>query len=373
MLFKQIIGQDFIKEKLLKMAQTGRISHTQLFLGPEGSGNLPLALAFAQYVNCLQPLPNDSCGECASCIKFQKLVHPDLHFTYPTISPYKQSKELAEDWREALLKNPYLSDFDWLQTLDNNANKQGNITREECREIISKLGLTSYEAKFKTQIIWQAEYLDTAGNILLKLLEEPPLGTLIILVASNTERVLPTILSRTQTIKIPKLTDSDIELALQKDHQCTPQKATDISRLADGNYNLALSLLEIEHDGYFETFSQWMRFCFNGKVDELQKWVDEISGSGREYVKNFLGYTSQMIRAAFIYKYGDRQLLRVNEQELQFLVKFSSFLSATNLSEITTSLDDAVYSTERNANLKILFLNLSLYIGRQLKSAQKAA
>lgn len=373
MLFKQIIGQDFIKEKLISMANSGRISHTQLFVGPEGSGNLALALAFAQYVNCLNPSEHDSCGTCSSCVKFEKLVHPDLHFTVPTISPYKQSKELAEDWREAFLKNPYLNDFDWLQTIDTNANKQGNITADECRDIINRLGLTSYEAKYKTQIIWQSEHLSASGNILLKLLEEPPVGTLIILVANNTEKVLPTILSRAQTIKVPKLSDQDIEHALQKDHQCMPQKATDIARLADGDYNLALSLLAVEHDGYFESYSTWMRFCFSGKVGELQKWVDEISGTGREYVKNFLGYTSQMMRAAFIYKYGDPKLLRVNEEELQFISKFSAFISDRNLSEITQSLDEAVISAERNANLKILFLNLSLYIGRQLKVAQKAA
>lgn len=373
MLFKQIIGQAFIKQKLIAMAQAGRISHTQLFVGPEGSGNLALALAYAQYVNCLHATDTDSCGTCSSCVKFEKLVHPDLHFTVPTISPYKQSKELAEDWREAFQKNPYINDFDWLQTIDTNANKQGNITSDECRDIVGRLGLTSYEAKYKVQIIWQAEYLRTEGNILLKLLEEPPQGTLIILVANNTEKVLPTILSRAQTVKIPKLQDQEIEDALLAHHACMPQKASDIARLADGDYNLALSLLAVEHDGYFETYSQWMRFCFGGKVDELQKWVENISGSGREYVKNFLGYTSQMMRAAFIYKYGDPKLLRVNEQERQFLVKFSSFLFEHNLSAIVESLDEAVVATERNANLKILFLNLSLYIGRQLKGGQKAA
>jgi DNA polymerase-3 subunit delta' len=372
-LFKQIIGQAFIKEKLLSVAQTGRVSHTQLFVGPEGSGNLALAIAFAQYVNCTNPGKDDSCGVCGSCVKFDKLAHPDLHFTVPTISPYKQSREVVEDFREAFLANPYLNDYDWLQTIDSNANKQGNITTDECRDIISRLSLTSYEAKFKTQIIWQPEYLKTEGNILLKLLEEPPQGTLIILVANATEKVLATILSRAQTVKIPKLSDEDISQAMEHIHHCQPQKASDIARLSDGNYNHALALLQVEHDGYFERYSAWMRYCFSGKVDELQKWTDDLSGTGREYVKNFIGYTIQMIRAAFIYKYGDQKLLRVNEQELQFLVKFSAFVSARNLSEITQSLDEAVVATERNANLKILFLNLSLYIGRQLKGAQRAA
>jgi DNA polymerase-3 subunit delta' len=370
--FNQIIGQHFIKQKLIAMANTGRISHTQLFLGSEGSGNLALALAYAQYVNCLNPNTEDSCGTCSSCVKFQKLIHPDLHFTVPTISPYKQSKEILVEWREAFLANPYISDFQWLQTIDSNANKQGNITAEECRDIINRLGLTSYQAKFKTQIIWLPEYLHLSGNILLKLLEEPPTGTLIILVANNTEKVLATILSRAQTIKIPKLKDEEIEEALIARHQCLPQKANDIARLADGDFNLAMMLIEMDQDGYFNSYSSWMRFCFSGKVVELQKWVDEMAGSGREYVKNFLGYTIQMMRAAFLLKYGEANLVRVNQTERQFLEKFSSFLNANNLGLILQNIDEAVVAVERNANLKILFLNLSLYIGRQLKQAQKS-
>jgi DNA polymerase-3 subunit delta' len=370
--FNQIIGQHFIKQKLIAMANTGRISHTQLFLGSEGSGNLALALAYAQYVNCLNPNTEDSCGTCSSCVKFQKLIHPDLHFTVPTISPYKQSKEILVEWREAFLANPYISDFQWLQTIDSNANKQGNITAEECRDIINRLGLTSYQAKFKTQIIWLPEYLHLSGNILLKLLEEPPTGTLIILVANNTEKVLATILSRAQTIKIPKLKDVEIEEALIARHQCLPQKANDIARLADGDFNLAMMLIEMDQDGYFNSYSSWMRFCFSGKVGELQKWVDEMAGSGREYVKNFLGYTIQMMRAAFLLKYGEANLVRVNQTERQFLEKFSSFLNANNLGLILQNIDEAVVAVERNANLKILFLNLSLYIGRQLKQAQKS-
>jgi len=370
--FNQIIGQHFIKQKLIAMANTGRISHTQLFLGSEGSGNLALALAYAQYVNCLNPNTEDSCGTCSSCVKFQKLIHPDLHFTVPTISPYKQSKEILVEWREAFLANPYISDFQWLQTIDSNANKQGNITAEECRDIINRLGLTSYQAKFKTQIIWLPEYLHLSGNILLKLLEEPPTGTLIILVANNTEKVLATILSRAQTIKISKLKDEEIEEALIARHQCLPQKANDIARLADGDFNLAMMLIEMDQDGYFNSYSSWMRFCFSGKVGELQKWVDEMAGSGREYVKNFLGYTIQMMRAAFLLKYGEANLVRVNQTERQFLEKFSSFLNANNLGLILQNIDEAVVAVERNANLKILFLNLSLYIGRQLKQAQKS-
>lgn len=371
MQFKDIIGNQKLKDKLIELAQSGRISHTQLFLGAEGSGNLAMALAFAQYINCLNPDVNDSCGTCSSCLKYQKLVHPDLHFTYPTISPIRLSKELMEDWRSAFIQNPYLSDFDWLKLLNGEGNKQGNMTADECRDIINGLGLKSYEAKYKVHIIWMPEYLSKEGNILLKLLEEPPQNTLILLVGSNTEKILPTILSRAQLVKIPRVSDSELAHAISMRHQCDDQKAQDIARLSDGNYNMALTLLALEKDGYFDLFSRWMRACYSQKISDIQPVVDEISGSGREFVKNFLHYSSQMIRSAFIYRFAQKDLLRVNQTELGFLVKFSPFMHEDNLPQILQGLDDSVFQTERNVSLKIMFLNLSLYIGRQLKVQQK--
>jgi DNA polymerase-3 subunit delta' len=246
--FKEIIGHSSLKNKLLNIAQSGRISHTQLFLGPEGSGNLALALAFAQYVNCTQPGTEDSCGNCSSCIKYQQIIHPDLHFTYPFTSPTKLSKELIEEWRAAIIDNPYISDFDWLQKINNEANKQLNITAEECRAVISGLGLKSYEAKYKVHVIWQPEYLSKEGNILLKLLEEPPPFTLILLVGNNTEKILPTILSRAQLVKVPKITDADLIDALIAKYSMEEQKARDTARLADGNFNRAKSLIDIDHE-----------------------------------------------------------------------------------------------------------------------------
>lgn len=368
--FKDIIGHSSLKHKLLNIAQSGRISHTQLFLGPEGSGNLALALAYSQYVNCLQPSLEDSCGICSSCVKFQQIIHPDLHFTYPFTSPSKMSKEFIEEWRAAIVENPYLSDFDWLQKINSEINKQLNITAEECRAIINGLGLKSYEAKYKVHIIWQPEYLSKEGNILLKLLEEPPPYTLILLVGNNTEKILPTILSRAQLVKVPKITDTDLIEALIAKYGMDEQKARDTARLADGNYNRAKTLIDIDHEGYFSLFSDWMRTCYGQKMSELQPMVDTLSSGGREYIKNFLHYAGQMIRSAFIYRFAKQDLLKVNQTEQTFLVKFSPFLHEQNLAEITKSLDDATYHVERNANLKILFLNLSLYIGKQLKAAQ---
>lgn len=376
MQFKSIVGQKALISKLIQTTKDGRISHAQLFLGAEGSGNLALAIAYAQYVNCLAPTDTDSCGVCGSCVKYQKYIHPDLHFTYPTISPTKLSIDVLADFREALISNPYMNDFDWLCNLDSAGNKQGNITAEECRDIIRKLGLKAYEARYKTLIIWMPEYMKNEGNILLKLLEEPPENTLIILVANDSEKVLATILSRTQLVKVPKVLDEDIEQSLVQNYQIEAEKAQAIARLVSGNYNLALSLIDIEHGDYLGMFIEWMRksFSYNkslqlGQPDELTAIIEKLSMVGREQVKSFLTYSSQMIRSAFIYKYGHQSLRKNTEAELAFLNQFSAVFTPSNLSLITTAIDEAIFHVERNASVKIMYLNLSMYIGKQLQLA----
>jgi DNA polymerase-3 subunit delta' len=373
MLFNEIIGHKTIKAKLVHAAFAGRISHTQLFAGPEGCGNLGLAIAYAQFINCLNPQQNDSCGTCASCVKFNKLEHPDLHFTIPTVSPYKLTAEVLATFREHLLANPYLSGNEWVSLLSAGENKQGNITAEETRDIITRLSFKSYEAKYKIQIIWMPEYLDKTGNMLLKLLEEPPPATIILLVANQANDILPTILSRTQLVKIPRIDDESITSTLIQKYGVEPTKANDICRISEGNMSYALRLLDVENTGYFELFSTWMRLCYSGKVAEIQKWIDEMTEHGREYLKSFLLYSLQMIRAGFVYKYADKQLLRVNSNEIAFLQNFTKFLSMQNLPPIAEAVNKSFYHLERNANMKIVFLNLSLYIGKQIKLAQKAA
>lgn len=376
MQFKNIVGQKALINKLIQTTKDGRISHAQLFLGAEGSGNLALAIAYAQYVNCLNQQETDSCGNCSSCVKYQKYIHPDLHFTFPTISPTKLCIDVLSDFREALLENPYMNDFDWICQLDNAGNKQGNITAEECRDIIRKLSLKAYEAKFKTLIIWMPEYMKTEGNIILKLLEEPPENTLIILVANDSEKVIATILSRAQLIKVPQVLDDDIVNNLVENHQIESNKAQAIARLVSGNYNLALSLIDIEHGDYLNLFIEWMRksFTYNkpsqaGQPDELTLLIEKLSTVGREQVKSFLTYSSQMIRSAFIYKFGHPSLRKNSPEELAFLNQFSVVFTPNNLSLITTAIDEAIFHVERNASVKIMYLNLSMYIGKQLQKA----
>ncbi len=368
MLFKNIVGQNKIKSNLIQGANSGRISHTQLFLGPEGCGALPLAVAYAQYINCLQPLEDDSCGVCSSCIKYEKLIHPDLHFTYPTIAVEKKktSAEFITEWRNAFTLNPYISGMQWIFTLDDEGKKQGNITADECRDIIKKVSLKAFEAKYKTIIIWLPEYMSQEGNILLKLLEEPPERTLIILVAQDSEKVLATILSRAQTLKIPHLLDEDIKAELVNNYQIAEAEAETIARVAEGNLVMALSLLEAGRSDYHELFVEWMRACYVREMKGMNVLIDKIQATGREFIKSFIGYSLYMLRAVLLSKHADPALIKLSQTEKDFITKFSMVFNDKNIESISRQLNETHREVERNSDLRITFLNLSLYISRQL-------
>jgi DNA polymerase-3 subunit delta' len=376
MQFKNIVGQQHIKNKLIQTVKNGRISHTQLFLGAEGVGALPLAVAYAQYINCPNATEEDSCGTCTSCVKFSKLIHPDLHFTFPTIAIDKKklSNEFIAEWREAFTSNPYLSELEWVLSLDSEGKKQGNITAEECRDIIRKLGLKPYEAKYKTVIIWLPEYMRTEGNILLKLLEEPPEQTLIILVAQDADKVIATILSRAQTMRIPRLNEDEIAQYLIDKYEATPDVAGAVARISEGSLVQASSLIQAGHANYFEMFTTWMRLCYNSRkeIEALISWVEVSAVKGREFLKSYLIYCQHMLRSSFVFKFGDPKLLRLNEHETAFIQRFSASLTEENITPIVQEINRSTMQLERNADLKITFLNLSLYIGRLLDK-QRAA
>lgn len=339
-----------------------------MFLGPEGSGALALAIAYAQYINCDNRTETDSCGACPSCIKFDKLIHPDLHFTYPTISIEKKklSTEFIAEWRNAFIQNPYISELQWLMTLDSDGKKQGNITAEECRDIIRKLGLKAFEAKYKTVIIWLPEYMRQEGNILLKLLEEPPSDTLILLVAQDSDKVLATILSRAQTLKIPHLTDADITNELINVYELDPPEAEMIARVAEGNLVTALSLLDAGRSDYNQLFVEWMRACYKKEMNEVNSLIDKIAGTGREFIKSFIGYGLHMLRAVLLSKHANPDLIRLSQTEREFISKFSVVFNDTNIQDISVELNKTAMEIERNSDLRITFLNLSLYISRRL-------
>lgn len=363
MLFKEIIGQQVIKERLVRSVKEGRISHAQLFLGPQGSGNLALALAYAQYISCGKKQEDDSCGQCLSCVKYNKLVHPDLHFVYPVAlsKDVRISTDVAVKWRETFLDNPYVTLFNWFEMLDAE-NKQAVIGVEESAEILRKLSLTTYEAEYKIMIIWQAEKMNpAAANKLLKILEEPPEKTLFLLVCETEDQLLRTIVSRTQLIKITKINEFDLKNALKERHNLSEGAAESTAHLADGNYAEALSLInENENAGQnLASFQKLMRASLKFDPKAVMVWIDEISVAGRERQKNFLNYSLHIMRESLILNYADASLVKLGGDEQGFVTKFSPFIHANNVERFIDELNKAHHHMERNANAKILFMDLA--------------
>ena len=363
MQFKQIVGQGAIKQRLINSVNESRVSHAQLFLGPGGSGSLPLAVAYAQYLCCEDKRADDSCGECSSCRKYQKLMHPDLHFSYPFFAKHKDDTALTfiEQWREAFIANPYLSLDTWRGYLDAE-NKQANINIAECHQIIKKLSFKPFESVYKVLILWLPEYLDKEGNALLKIIEEPQPNTLFLLVAQNQDQILNTILSRTQLIKIPALSYDDIKDHLIEKHNQTDQAAAEIAYLSSGMLSEALTMLQEGNDGYHGRFVQWLRLCFGNKGIEVMAFVEQLSKMGRENQKNFLRYGINFIRECCLLLSGAGSLVHLPAQELETAQKMTNVMNISQADGIITELEKAHYHVERNANPKILFLDVSLQI-----------
>lgn len=365
MQFKDIIGHQEVKNHLLNSVKNNRVSHAQLFLGPEGSGSLALAVAYAQYINCENKLENDSCGHCGSCHKYQRLIHPDLHFSYP-FYPSKDTAiaiDVLQEWRSALSKNPYLGLNYWREQSDA-GNKQANIPIKEVHDIIKKLSLKSFEAEYKVLIMWLPEYLDKEGNALLKLIEEPPAKTLFLLVAENQERILNTIISRTQLVKINKIGHDEMKNYLVEKHQIENSVANEIAFIADGNVQEALNLLSYqEHNSNFTNFVEWMRAIVTDRGADILKLSDDnLAKLGRENQKSFLLYAINIIRQIMLIQQGLRSLVFLKEEELKFVEKFSELYLFEQLTEAIDLLEKTHYGIERNGNPKILFLDLSLQL-----------
>jgi DNA polymerase-3 subunit delta' len=371
MLFAEVIGQDGLKDHLITGVNTKRISHAQLFLGNTGAGLLPLALAYSQYVNCTNRNNSDSCGKCNSCVQIQKLDHPDLYFSFPVITGKISgrapvSNDFIREWKAAILENPYLSYQDWMQYI-NAENKQGNITADECREIIRKLSLKPLYEGFKIMIIFLPEYMGKEGNILLKLLEEPPENTLFLLLSNDEEKILSTVLSRTQVLRVPLLNDIEIKSALELDESLSVDKAARIAFLANGDYNRALNLISNTESDFTSEFIKWMRACIKPDMAVILKWVDSIAGSGRENQKNFLLYALNLLRESYMSYLGLGKLTRLLESEKEFIEKFSAFINDANIVYFENEISKVHYKIERNGNPKVLFFNLSLFVNEQLQ------
>lgn len=368
MLFREIIGQKEVKEQLIQSVKENRVSHAQLFLGPDGSGNFALALAYAQFISCTNRQETDSCGECSSCRKYGKLIHPDLHFSYPFFRGGEKENSLPdlEEWRDLVLNNPYFDLNEWRNRLDAQ-NKQPNINKPECLNILHRLSLKPFESEYKTMIIWLPEYLKNEGNRLLKTLEEPAEKTLIILVAKNQDQILNTILSRTQLVKIPALNKQDIVDYLLQSKNIPEAQASRIAYLSDGNLQTALNLLKEDESDDFRIFSSWMRMTFGDKGTQIFEFVDSASKLGRENQKNLLQYGVNLIRECIMIISGAEELVHLQSSEMDFVKNFSKHLDLAQAEALVNELEKAHYHIERNANPKILFLDVSLQFVKILK------
>ncbi|MCB9000178.1 MAG: DNA polymerase III subunit delta [Bacteroidales bacterium] len=375
MRFQEIPGQKEIKESLIRTAKEGRISHAQLFYGPEGSGKLALAIAYAQYISCTGRLEEDSCGTCPSCVKYAKLVHPDLHFVFPataassTKSDETPVEKALERWREMIIENPYFDQYQWYDKIGIE-NKQGLIGVKESVDIIRKLNLKSFESDFKILIMWLPERMNaTAANKLLKMVEEPPPGTVFLLVSEVPGEVLPTILSRAQMIKIPRLEDEDIRKSLKERVEVSDEAVEDAVNMADGNFNKAFSALREEgfNRENFDQFVSFMRICFAYSMVDLTEWVDEMAKSGREKQKMFLSYGLRIIRENFLVNTGHSGISHMTKYERDWSLKFSKFVNGKNVYDIYEELNLAYNHISANANAKIVLLDAGLKIGRMLK------
>jgi len=368
MRFKEITGHETLKKQLIQSVQNEHVAHAQLFLGPEGSPNLTLALAYATYLNCTEKQVHDSCGTCPSCKKNDKLIHPDVHFAFPVSSTTKItgkdviSVSYLSEWRNFIIQDPYNNASGW-NNYFGGENKQLNISKEESRQIIRNLSLKSFEGNYKIMIIWLPEYMNvSAANALLKILEEPPENTIFLLVANDEKKLLSTLKSRTQIIKIRPFSDDEIKQLLIKFHFIDEDKAQQISHLVDGNINEALRLArEVEDDSHV-MFREWMRLCFLGNLIELVKWTDKFNKMSKVSQQTLFQYGLSMMRESLISLSNEMILSRLMGEELDFVKNFTKVLDMESIEMITKEINDAYYHLERNANSKILFLDLSLLI-----------
>ncbi len=365
--FHHIDGQTAVRDYLLTAVHNNHVSHALHFLGPEGSGNLSLALAFATYVLCHNPSENDACGSCSSCIKMAGIQHPDVHYVFPVVEPKKNTSvgKFMVEWRENLLNNPLMTLNDWMQVIADE-NKMGVISKDLALEIQQKISMKPFEGGYRIAIIWMPETMNaTAANKLLKLLEEPPPKTLFLLVGNSADEMLPTILSRVQLVRVPRLSNSELEGALIDRYGLQPEKAKSLAFLSDGNLNMALKLSREEggDELFFNLFRDWFRACYQ-QSDGLKRvaLLDEFAALKREGQKSFLIYSLQMLRQCALATAGTEHLILVDKEALALAKNLGKIMNHEQQYRMSEIINKSVYHIERNASPKVLFMNLSIQI-----------
>ncbi len=354
--FKDVVGQQAAKDGMLQMWEKNLFPHALMITGPEGTGGLPMALALAQYIFCEQKSATDSCGKCAGCSKASKLEHADLHISFPSIPPKSGTKAMSrhyiQEFREFVRQSPYGTTYDWLQFIEAE-NKQGNITADECREIIDTLNLKSYEGGKKVLLMWRPEYLGKEGNILLKLIEEPPQDTIMIFVAENTEDILQTIRSRTQEVKLAPIPAGEIALALSSRALADPVRASQVAHIAMGSYTEALKLARQSENDLFPEVRNLFNSLFTNNGIAISKWAEEWSKAGREQQKNFLQYVIQLIEQAIRMRYRPQTDASLPDAETQFVQKLAGTkIPFESFGKMVDTISDTSFFIERNAHGK---------------------
>lgn len=379
MLFKEITGNKNLKTKLINSVKNDRIAHAQLFIGKKGSAKLALAIAFAQFLNCLNRNQVDSCNECHSCVMYNTLTHPDLHLIFPVlkIKSIKNpvSDNFVNEWRQLVLDNPYISISEWYDNF-NAGNKQGNIYKDEAELLQKKVALKNYDSEYRVVLIWFPEKMNlTASNKLLKLIEEPPKGTYFIMISENTNEILPTIISRLQTLKVKPFRKEDIVEYLYLKKDISNELGKKIAQISNGDINNALKIsdTEIEDNDFLKEFQKWMQICYKKNIVELSNWNENVVKKSRENQKNFLVYALKIIRSAFIQGKKAGQTLNLTKKEKEFVSNFAPFINENNSIYIFENLEKAIFAISRNANSKIVFYELSLQMMKFLKVKRKLA
>lgn len=371
MLFRDIVAQQEIKKHLMTSVSAGVVPHAQMFCGPSGVGKLQMAVAYAQYLNCENKQADGACDECHSCKKYKNLVHPDLHFVFPIVK--KDKKEICDDyiaeWRAFCSENSYFSLGQWLSYLGAD-NAQGLIYAKESEEIMRKLSLKSYEAKYKVLIIWQPEKMhESCANKLLKIIEEPYDNTVFLLVSDAPEMVLQTIQSRCQRINMPNLSKEDISDALKKQYNITDEGADSVAHIANGSYLKAIETISFDEENktFFNLFVQMMRSSYQRSIKDIKNIATDLGNVGREKQKNYLKYCQRMIREYFINNLQQAEMVYLNTDEANFGIRFSPFINDRNIEDFMEELAFAERHIEQNTNAKMVFFDLCLKITMLIK------
>ena len=368
MRFNDVIGQEAVKRQLIRMVAEGRVPHALLLAGPEGTGKLPMALALAGRLLCTEPTPEgDACGQCKGCRMAEKMAHPDLHLVFPVFKPAGQSSGAVSDqflteWREQVRETPYFDRQTWLRRIGVE-NQQSLINVSEANNILQKLSTVSSQGGYRVIVIWLAEQMNTeAANKLLKILEEPPLGTAFILTSDHPEKLLATILSRTRRIDFKPLSETDIATALERNYGLQPTDAQSVAHSAEGNFIRALQQITADADTaqFFDLFVLLMRLCYLRKIKDLHTWAEQIALWGREKQKSFLEYCQRLIRENFMYNFHRPELNGMNSREAEFAVRFARFVNERNVIGIMDELSLAQRDIEANVNPRMVFFDLTL-------------